>query len=204
MKRRSVSGIIMMMMLMVSCNEYDLSKSIFIPDKENPDLPAYSEWGYNTFGAYYDREPFVNQNSVVPAKVITTGGTTSFMLIGILGSYSFHNYNPDRPGVTFTIELPGFSAQTRADLLELNDVVINLGDPLCNVHFAINGHEKQVEILSGSLHFKRVQNLIVDKEPTMIILSGTFLLQALIDGVPSSIADGRFDVGIGEDNFFNY
>jgi hypothetical protein len=204
MKRKSISGIIMMMMLMVSCNEYDLSKSIFIPDKENPDLPAYSEWGYNTFGAYYDREPFVNHNSVVPAKVITTGGTTSFMLIGILGSYKFYYNSPDRPGVTFTIELPGFSAQTRADLLELNDVVINLSDPLCNVHFTINGHEKQVEILSGSLHFKRVQNLIVDKEPTMIILSGTFLLQALIDGVPSSISEGRFDVGIGNDNFFNY
>jgi hypothetical protein len=202
--KRSVTVIITMMLLMVSCNEYDLSKSIFIPDKANPDLPAYSEWGYNTFGAHYDREPFVNDNSAVPAKVISTGGITSFMLIGRLGPYSrYYNYG-DQSAVTLSIKLPAFFVESRFDLLGLNDVIIDLNDPLCEVRLTINSLEKQVEILSGSLHFKRVQNLIVDKEPTMIILSGTFLMRALIDGVPSSISDGRFDVGIGDDNFFNY
>ena len=56
-----------------SCdNEYELDKSIFIPDKDYPSLPAYTEWGYNTFGALYNREPFVNSDFSIPTKIICT------------------------------------------------------------------------------------------------------------------------------------
>ena len=40
--------------------EYNLEQTIFIYDPEFQDLPIYSEWGYNTFGAYYDREAFIS------------------------------------------------------------------------------------------------------------------------------------------------
>ena len=55
---------------LTSCKkENELKKSVFIYDPENIDLPEYSEWGYNTFGAYYDREIFVSTDEAVPAKI---------------------------------------------------------------------------------------------------------------------------------------
>jgi len=45
-------------------------------------LPIYSEWGYNTFGAYYDREIFVSNDISVPAKVSVSNNEMSFILDG--------------------------------------------------------------------------------------------------------------------------
>jgi hypothetical protein len=62
--------------------------------------------------------------------------------------------------------------------------------------------EIPVKILSGSLYFKRVQNLSVDKRPIEAILSGYFEFQAIIRDEPVTVSEGRFDLGIGSDNFF--
>ncbi len=40
----------------LSCTRYtDLNDSIYVNDPYIDGLPAYTEWGYNTFGANYDR-----------------------------------------------------------------------------------------------------------------------------------------------------
>jgi hypothetical protein len=59
-------------------------------------------------------------------------------------------------------------------------------------------------ILSGELTFKRAQNLLVDEKQVEVILSGYFEFKALIDNEPVTISNGRFDVGISPDNFYNY
>jgi hypothetical protein len=44
--------------LLFSCqkmSDYELSGTFFIEDPYYPGLPIYSEWGYNTFGAYIYR-----------------------------------------------------------------------------------------------------------------------------------------------------
>ena len=96
------------LLLIVACSkETELGKSVFIPDSDFPDLPAYSEWGYNTFGAYYDRELFVYNESEVPAKVINTGGRTSFLLKGQKGtSGGYYSYNQVEMSISF--DLYGF------------------------------------------------------------------------------------------------
>lgn len=50
--------------------ESDLKKSIFIPDPDDSRLPAYTEWGYNTFGAYFDRDIFIYTDNTTPFKLI--------------------------------------------------------------------------------------------------------------------------------------
>lgn len=60
----------------------------------------------------------------------------------------------------------------------------------------------EAEILEGELNFKRVQILQVDKKVVEAILSGYFDLKAIINGKPITVSDGRFDVGIGRDNFY--
>jgi hypothetical protein len=61
-----------------------------------------------------------------------------------------------------------------------------------------------MQIISGQFYFKRAQYLRVDKKPSEVILSGTFELQARINGELVSISDGRFDTGISDSNFFKY
>lgn len=190
------------LLLSSACEDYELTKSIFIPDPENSDLPAYSEWGYNTFGVLVDRKPFVNESTGIPGKIINTDGVTTFELIGHSTDDYFYGGN-GKPG-RLIFELPDISPRFPEDLLVLQNVTIDLLDPEAGVSFADADGTGELEIISGSLLFKRAQNLIVDRQPSFVILSGTFQFQALIDGTPVSFSMGRFDISFNQDNFFYY
>lgn len=203
MRKNLIKLFISVVILSVSCSkEYELNKSVFIPDRDFPDLPAYTERGYNTFGAYYDRELFLYDDNTVPVKVINTGGKTSFTLKGHKGNTGYYSGTSSQMSLSFGLH--GFLPDSYSDLIALNDTIINLQDSLCQVSLLIDNAEPNVRILNGSLNFKRAQNLIVDKEQVEVILSGTFEFQALIDNEPISITSGRFDVGVGTGNFFRY
>jgi hypothetical protein len=178
------------------CSSSDnLDNSVYIYDEEYTDLPVYTEWGYNTFGAYLDRDVFISGSSI-PAKVFSTGNTTTFALYGTLTG----DYNQ----MILKFILEGYKPAEYKDLVSLNDSTINLAGSLCKVCLTLNGEEDTLHILNGELYFKRVQHLYVDKQSAETIMSGYFQLQMLIDGTPSTISHGRFDVGISYDNFYAY
>lgn len=195
-------------LLFTACSkETELAKSVFIPDKDHPELPAYTEWGYNTFGAYFDREIFANNDNKVPAKVINTGGRTTITFkgqVGIDNYYSSYWSNSAYAAVSMTFDLPGISPQVYADLISLNNTTIDLTSLQSGVSITIDTITYACTVLNGSLIIKKAQNLIVDKKPVEVILSGVFEFQAIIRDEPVSITLGRFDVGIGNDNFFKY
>ncbi|MBK6345617.1 MAG: hypothetical protein IPF68_06710 [Bacteroidales bacterium] len=182
--------------------ENELKKSVMIYDEELTDLPAYTEWGYNTFGAYYDREVFISNESAVPAKAIVTDGSMSFVLNGHKGAYYYYDESNQ---MSLTLRLPGFLPDNYTGLIALNDTIIDLASPDCQVIIEIAGTPvESFSIISGGFQFKRAQHLFVDKVQVEVILSGYFEFRALINGQPVTITDGRFDVGIGPDNFYNY
>ncbi len=190
-------------------SEFELEKSVYHADPDYPSLPAYSEWGYNTFGAYYERMLFVYNDNEIPAKFINTGGITRFILKGQLDQV---NYNDDpyyysgsnHPSMSITFELPGFSPQIYTDLLQLNDTIIDLTGPGCNVSAVIGNDSIDMQLFNGNLQFKRAQHLLVDKASLQVILSGYFDFKALVQGEPISVSYGRFDVGIGDQDFYYY
>ena len=98
--------------------------------------------------------------------------------------------------------LKGFRPEKYEDLVALNDSVLDLNDDHFQMQIFINSAEIPVNILSGKLHFKRVQNLSVDKQHIEAILSGFFEFKAIINNKPITVSEGRFDFGIGEDNFY--
>ena len=200
----SIFALILLIILCSCSKEYELDKSIFIPDKDYPGLPAYSEWGYNTFGALYDREPFVNTDLSVPVKVICTGGKTSFSLKGHMGESQYYYYVSTGEPVILNFDLLGFIPASLSDLVELNDTIIDLTNPLCKVSLTLDTIKYDLTVLNGALNFKRAQVLIVDKQQYEIILSGIFDFQTLINNEPTSVSNGRFDLGIAYDNFFKY
>jgi hypothetical protein len=196
--------------LLTACEkaDYDLEKSVYVPDPEYSGLPAYSEWGYNTFGAFYERKIFIYNDNEVPAKVIHTKGITRFILKGGLvpADYNDYYYGNDYVNTTMSLsfELPGFAPGNYADLVQLNDTAFDLSDPNLTV-FAVLGNDTiQMDIFNGELIFEKARQLIVDDTPLKVILSGYFGFQALVNGEPVSMSYGRFDVGIDEYDFADY
>jgi hypothetical protein len=189
--------------------QYDLERSINVPDDVFSELPAYSEWGYNTFGAFYERKLFIYTNSEVPAKVIYTDNLARLIFKGALsepsdyGNYYSGYYYTGQP-MTLIIDLPEFKPDTYTDLVELNDMTYNLADPGLNVTVIMTLDTIDMDIFNGKLWIKRAQQLIVDQEPAGVILSGVFGFQALVDGSPISMSNGRFDVNIDEYDFAKY
>ena len=187
-------------LIFASCSKNnELKDSVLIYDSELTDLPQYSEWGYNTFGAYYDREVFISNNYVVPGKVIVSDNAMKFILNGNIKTTNYYG-NSGKMSISFNIS--DFTPQKYSDLTSLNEKSYNLKETSNQVIITIGTTEYTEEVISGKLTFKKVQNLLVDKQPVQVILSGYFELQILIDNIPTTISNGRFDIGIGEDNFY--
>ena len=182
--------------------ENELKKSVLINDTEYTDLPSYSEWGYNTFGAYYDREIFISNDDIVPAKVVVSNNAMSFVLDGQKGNADYYSGNNNE--MTMTFKMPGFTPEQYTNLTVLNDTILDLTNPAYQVLISIDTIKYTVNILSGQLTFKRAQNLMVDKKQIEVILSGYFEFKALINEKPVTISNGRFDVEINPDNFYSY
>jgi len=203
MKRHLLIFSTLIVIIVGGCSkENELQKSVLLYDDEFPDLPAYSEWGYNTFGVYYDREVFISNNSIVPAKVIVTNNSTSFVLDGQKGNMNYYSDYWNVMSITF--KMSGFAPGQYTDLIVLNDTTLDLKNPACQVLLSIDTMVYRANILSGGLMFKRAQNLTVDKNQIEVILSGYFEFKALINDKPVTFSNGRFDVGISPDNFYNY
>ncbi|MFC1734300.1 hypothetical protein ACFL6I_28690 [candidate division KSB1 bacterium] len=200
MKKQAFFLLIITSLIFNSCSdELDLEKSEYISDDDYPELPEYSEWGYNTFGAYYDKDVFVSNSYDMPMKVIVTNGFTSFIFQGqklgfghsdMIMEFKINNFLP--------------ADAIFDDLLHLNDSTIDLVDVNCNILITVNSTSNNVTLLNGKLEFRRAQKLFIDTKPADVILSGFFDFQALINGEPKAITNGRFDIAIGPMNFFAY
>ncbi|MCL2597216.1 MAG: hypothetical protein FWD66_06090 [Paludibacter sp.] len=194
--------------LFFSCSksESQMDKTIFIPDEIDPKLPAYTEWGYNAFGAKLDRQYFLSTNDLLPCKVLYKEGLLRFSLIG-----RYTSTENTRMTLTFCFPLEHISQFS--DLVILNDKNYELS--LSNIIVIVNkiGYTSQTQhettdtlnIVEGILHFRRAQMLNIDDEQNRAILSGTFDFKYLDNNdFPAHFSDGRFDMGINNDNFYAY
>lgn len=177
----------------------DLNDSVWIHDPEDPELPSYSEWGYNTFGAYIDRVPFasLNYSGETPVKVIKTNHKLSFRFIGYT-----NNLTSKINSLIITIDAANIDDYF--DLIVFNDSLINLSDSNMTVEVENELGYVPIEVINGGFLFKRAQNLIIDEDPIEVILSGEFAFKAIINGNPVTVSDGRFDFGVNEFNFYSY
>ena len=184
-----------------SCKRNDpMDRTIFIPDPSDPDLPIYSEWGYNTFGAEYDRRDyFISDEYVLPCKIMYKDNQLIFSLNGK------RKNDREKMEMVFTFDMPQMNSYK--DLLNLHDKEINLADTaISSVKITRDERDSSnLDVISGRLYFQRVQLLRIDDVENRIILSGWFAVQFNSNGTyPVSISNGRFDVGVTKDFFFLY
>lgn len=171
-----------------------LTETIFIQDPYYPGLPIYSEWGYNTFGAYIDRKPFVSNNYDLPAKIYVNTDTLHLLLRGKMGSQD----------VDLKFSIKGYSPANYEELTVLDNTTINLKEEGRAVVLKMGGVSTNLQIIEGEIEIKRVQRLYIDQESMRTIMSGYFRLKTFWNGEPISISNGRFDLGIGYENFYNF
>ncbi|MDR0830768.1 MAG: hypothetical protein LBN95_11765 [Prevotellaceae bacterium] len=198
MKKYFILITIFALVLSACSSERELDKTIFIPDEENIELPAYTEWGYNSFGANYERGYFVVSNDIVPCKILYRNDSLQFFLNGI------SSVNNQREPMTLAFIFPFENIEIYTDLLKLHNTLIDLKSDDCVVKMINGNDEKILEILNGKLHFKRTQLLKIDDVPNRIIISGIFELNFLKNDFPQSISDGRFDLGITSNLFYSF
>lgn len=185
------------LLLASSCSKTDdvfLSQSIFIEDPYAPGLPIYSEWGYNTFGAYIDRIPFVSNSSDLPLKVIVNSDTLKLIFKGTMGYET----------VELDFQFKGYAPANYTELIELDNTLFDLMDESCMVVLKTEDSARLLNLIEGEFHIQRAQRLFVDETLNRTILSGTFRFKTFLDGEPVAITNGRFDAGVGYENFYNY
>lgn len=174
--------------------DFNLSQTVFIEDPYCPGLPIYSEWGYNTFGAYIDRKAFTSTDYDLPMKIIVNTDTMHMIFRGMMGSQY----------VDLKLSIKGFSGADHLALTELNGEVIDLKESGRQAILKIGDETTLLNLIEGEISFSRVQHLYVDEELTRTIVSGYFNLKTFLEGEPIAISYGRFDFGIGYENFYNY
>jgi hypothetical protein len=188
-------------MLLVSClTDNSLDDTIFVHDANDHNLPAYTEWGYNSFGANYERQYFVATNDYVPCKIVQKDGYINFMLIGNLNPSGINdNYKYGK--FVLSISFPYADAlKNYSDLVALNKYVVDLTAQNCTVTWTVGEAEPTtIAVREGELNFKRAQLLRVDGEIDRVILSGTFYIKYLNNEIPESFDNGRFDLGLYKD-----
>ncbi len=199
--------------------DYQISRSIFVPDEDNPGLPIYSEKGYNSFGVYWGLKPFTSQSNEEPSQVIVRGDSCHIHFYG-LSDYTtravttrtsvcdvhqaglFYYGQTSYTTHTLIFTIPGFKPNSYGDLLSLDGKRYNLKEDKCVVSLLAGSDTLHVDILEGEFNIKRAQNLYVDNVLTRVVLSGIFSFKALLNDAPTSFLNGRFDMGYGDDNFF--
>ena len=198
MKKYGLSLITIILLLSsLSCDDvYEMEETIFVPDENNKNLPAYTEWGYNSFGAMYERMYFFATKTIVPCKILYQNGIMTFTLTGRIGSN--HSSGSSGEEMTLYFSFPVDEAvNSYKDLMMLHQKRINFTDSSCNVKMVRKSVDEDITVLSGSnLFFKRVQLLRINDKENRAILSGTFELTFLRNQLPEVLSYGRFDVGI--------
>ncbi len=197
----SISAIIALSTVLVSCFSMygDIEDSVWIDDSEIDGLPAYTECGYNTFGArHFGSSFFYSRDFDRPGSFIWKNDSLTFTLNGYLTDDVYYTKK-----MTLSVQFPYDNVKSYEELMCMDKTTIDLTDSTNKVFVYVNNVYNRTRIYpkSGTINFKRAQRLFLDDKLEEIILSGTFDIMSEIDGDILALSDGRFDLGIKEDCF---
>lgn len=178
---------------------------IFIRDPYEPGLPSYTESGYNTFGAMYEKNYFVVNKHIVPMKIIYKNGNIELTLSGVkdYGNIdAFRSYADSTRLMSMVFVFPYEECNSYKDLLKLHNTQIDMKVAGCQIKlYEPNKAEKILDLQHGNLFIKRAQNLNVDGQRLAVILSGTFDCKFKNGERYEVIKNGRFDLSINDSQF---
>lgn len=190
--------------IFVSCKDdddykYELKETVWVADEKEPSLPMYSEQGYNTFGARFNRQYFLSyrSGSQFPCLFSCKGKNLEMTFNGHVGSKEMQLkivFPCDEPINDWKklVLLDGKTFDLTDTSVMVTTSYINDYDTKKSVQYTITPH-------NGSITFKKVNLLKVDGVLREAIVSGVFNFGYEYDGNRYIISSGRFDIGIDED-----
>lgn len=194
-----------------SCDNEDdeWERTIYVPDPNDEELPAYTELGYNSFGAKYDRNYFAVNSGIEPCQfILTADGDVNFVLKGMVSDYGmdngYYSLSEKKMELSFRWKTTD-KIKTYQDLFLLNKKEFDLTDGTCQVFMTLNDSvSTEIKPDAGSLIFSRAQLVFIDKKIKTAIVSGYFSMKYLdVDKDEiHNIKEGRFDLGVADRNFY--
>lgn len=188
---------------LTACSEdSDLEGVIWIDDAEYDGLPAYTELGYNSFGAYVNNRTFSSGKHYDESKMQFRSDENT--LTFTLKSPEYYSYYSTFHTLSFTFPYKHITKYT--ELKSLNNKTIDLADTSVIVSATIYTDENNYDnvtlnIEKGTLHFKHSQMLFVDEDMVEAIVSGTFEFDATASNSTAyEVRHGRFDMGADGDD----
>ena len=187
---------------MTACSKSDLKQIQYIEDPDYPGLPAYSEMGYNTFGAYINEQVFT---------VSYYGSNRPFYLVADRECLTMTLYGwRDGTDLNMIFTLPIDSTYHLEDyhsLLALDGKTFTIDTTPTSCNVTMEGYyAPNIEsIYSGYIKFEKVQQVLVDKTDAEVVVSGKFQFRAFTpNGTRIDVTGGRFDLGVDHSNFVNF
>ncbi|MBR6251903.1 MAG: hypothetical protein IKR17_12045 [Bacteroidales bacterium] len=181
----------------------DLEKVIWVSDDTDSDLPAYTEWGYNSFGAYVNNRAFTsNRYSEIPTMCFVTSAEH---LTFCMENSNHHDFSPDIVKLSF--RFPYKRINSYVGLSDLHGMTIDLASDDVIVSVLPNNDtnsEDTLKIARGTLTFSRVQMLHIDDNLVEAIVSGTFDFDGSSNSASYEVRKGRFDFGADGDDISFY
>lgn len=188
---------------LTACSKSDFKETQYIEDPEYPGLPIYSDMGYNTYGAYFN--DYIYQTST------SYGNNRKFYLVADREGLSMTLYGScEGTSLNMVFTLPidtTYHLEDYHSLLALDgkSFTIDTTSTSCNV--MLEGlYAPYIEsIYSGHISFDKVQQVVVDKTDTEVVVSGKFQFRAITPlGTHVDVTGGRFDLGVDNANFVNF
>lgn len=201
-----IISILGILLFNISCNKEDyktyFEDSNFVPDSEYPDIPTYSELGYNTFGVMIDRQALCSDNSNIPLKIIVKNDTTTF----VFSTSKFYNSNSEYIYNDFEIStlkfiFPGYSPTNYKNLECFTNLNVNLKSNTNNCIVTFN--DEIIEIINGNFKINTIKKMYLDNNYSKTIIAGVFDFQTYSNELPIYFHNGRYDITVGSYNFYN-
>lgn len=194
--------ILVAVLAMTACSKSDFKETQYIDDPNYPGLPIYSEMGYNTFGAYINEDVF---------SVPTFGSHRPFYLVAdreCLTMTLYGNCAGTDLNMIFTLPIDTtYHLEDYHSLLALDGKTFTIDTIPTSCNVMMDGLYAPIiaSIYSGYIKFEKVQQVIVDKTDTEVVVSGKFQFRAFsLLGTRIDVTGGRFDLGVDNANFVNF
>lgn len=195
-----------------ACDDDDIiDETIWVSDSNNRHLPAYTEWGYNTFGARVNDGYLLSHRYGYSSPCRFNSGD-DFMTIEMFGHEDYYHRFGDNDyleGLRFNIKLDHITEYK--ELTTLGGRTFDLSDDSQTISVELlfssprtgDDEARLLSVERGSITFSKVVLLRIDEEVEEAIVAGTFeIYGTLSDGKKYHITKGRFDFGVNERNLF--
>lgn len=193
--------------IFISCSKdddykYELQETVWVSDENEPKLPMYTEQGYNTFGARFNREYFLSYRNGSQFPCLFSSKENNKLEMTFNGHVS-------SKGMQLKIVFPcGQAIRSWKEMVALNGKTIDLTDPNVVVTTSyVDNYDNTSESYTitphnGSITFKKVNLLNIDGVVREAVVAGEFNFGYEYNGNRYIISSGRFDIGVDEDIFW--